>query len=216
MEKIKVYLVDDHDIVRDGIKSMFLFDDEIEICGDASSGDELFEVINVVKPNIAILDLSMPTTPGTVVAQKLKDNYPEIKVIILTGVLNQKDIFNCIDIEVDAFILKNSTKDILKKAILTVANGNQFFDSSISQTIIREYLNQRLLKRKSEKTLTSREISILKELTRGLSHKEIASVLFISKRTVDAHISNIMEKTKCKSKADLIVYSIKNGIADLY
>jgi DNA-binding NarL/FixJ family response regulator len=214
--KIRVWVVDDHDIVRDGIKAMFLIDDKIEICAESGSGEEFFATLPESLPDIVLVDLSMPGMPGTAVVSKLRKLHPEIKIIILTGSLNQIIVKDCIDLDIDGFLLKTSSKDILSEAIKKVFDGKQFFDRNISQALVNEYLRMKKRLRKSEKQLTDREEEVVKWLAKGLTHKEIAARLFISKRTVDTHVTHIMEKTGCPTKAEIILFALKIGLVDLY
>ncbi len=215
-EAIKVYIVDDHDIVRDGLKAMFILDDKIEICGEAGSGDEFFASLAEPLPDIVLLDLSMPGMPGTVLITKLKSLHPQIKIIVLTGSFNKESIRDCIDLDVDGFLLKNSNKEILFEALHAVYLGKQFYDYNISQTIVNEYLKIKKKQRKNENELSTREEEVVKWLAKGLSHKEISEKLFISKRTVDTHVTHIMDKLNCSSKAEIIFFAIKKGIVDIY
>jgi len=215
-EAIKVYIVDDHDIVRDGLKAMFILDDKIEICGEAGSGDEFFASLAEPLPDIVLLDLSMPGMPGTVLITKLKSLHPQIKIIVLTGSFNKERIRDCIDLDVDGFLLKNSNKEILFEALHAVYLGKQFYDYNISQTIVNEYLKIKKKQRKNENELSTREEEVVKWLAKGLSHKEISEKLFISKRTVDTHVTHIMDKLNCSSKAEIIFFAIKKGIVDIY
>jgi DNA-binding NarL/FixJ family response regulator len=216
MERVKVWIIDDHDIVRDGIQAMFMIDQQIEICGESGSGEEFFASLTEPFPDIALIDLSMPRMPGTAMVSKLRQLHPQIKIVILTGSFSQDIVKDCIDLDVDGFLLKSANKEILSKAILEVFQGRQFFDHNISQTLVNEYLKIRKKLRKSETQLTEREVEVVKWLAKGLTHKEIATKLFISKRTVDTHVTNIMEKLDCSTKSGIILYAIKSGIVDIY
>lgn len=215
-ERIKLWIIDDHDIVRDGIKAMFMIDTQIEICGESGSGEEFLAVLAEPFPDIVLVDLSMPGMPGTVLVSKLRHLHPQIKIVILTGSFSQDIVKDCIDLDVDGFLLKSANREILTKAILEVYQGRQFFDHHISQTLVNEYLKSRKKLRKSEALLTERETEVVKLLAKGLTHKEIATRLFISKRTVDTHVTHIMEKLECSTKSGIILYAIKTGMVDIF
>lgn len=215
-QKIKVWIVDDHDIVRDGIKAMFLMDEQIEICAESGSGEEFFALLPEHLPDIALIDLSMPGMPGTAVVSKLRQLHAQVRIIILTGSLSPNIVKDCIDLDVDGFLLKTSGKEMLSQAIRNVFGGKQYFDHNISQVLVNEYLKTKKKLRKSEYQLTEREEEVVKWLSKGFTHKEVADKLFISKRTVDTHVAHIMEKLGCSTKAEIIVFALKTGLVELY
>ncbi|OQX75619.1 MAG: hypothetical protein B6D61_10050 [Bacteroidetes bacterium 4484_249] len=216
MGKIKVFVVDDHDIIRDGIKALLMLADDIVIIGDAENGDSLFDFLEIGLPDVLLLDITMPGMSGIEIARKLKTEYPEIKIIILTAESSEKNIFDSIEAGVKGFLPKNAGKDKLINAIRSVYDGEEYFDNSVSQIVLKSYINSSGKTGKKEQTkLTERETDIVKLITEGLSHKEIAANLFISKRTVDSHVANIMEKFRFRSKAGIIKYAIKTGIVEV-
>lgn len=218
MDNIKVFIVDDHDIVRDGLRALLLLNDLIEVAGEAANSDELFNLLETQSPDIILLDITMPGMSGIEIAQKLKTEYQKIKIIILTGEPSEKNIFDSLDAGVQGFLPKNAGKDKLIKAIRSVYEGEEYFDNSISQIVLKSYIHHSSNKKaeeKEDKSLTDRETEIVKLITEGLTHKEIAVKLYISKRTVDAHVSNIIDKFQFRSKADIIKYAIRNGIVEL-
>lgn len=217
MNNIKVFIVDDHDIVRDGLRALLILNDLIEVAGEAADSDELFNLLETQSPDIILLDITMPGMSGIEIAQKLKTEYPKLKIIILTGEPSEKNIFDSLDAGVQGFLPKNAGKDKLIEAIKSVYEGEEYFDNSISQIVLKSYIQHSGNKKPGEgdKSLTNRETEIVKLITEGLTHKEIAAKLFISKRTVDSHVANIIEKFQFRSKADIIKYAIKTGIMEL-
>jgi DNA-binding NarL/FixJ family response regulator len=217
MDRIKVFVVDDHDIVRDGIKALLVLADDIEVAGEAGDGDGLFEYLKTKIPDVLLLDITMPGMSGIEIARKLKIEYSPIKIIILTAEPSEKNIFDAIDAGVKGFLPKNSGKEKLINAIRSVYNGEEYFDNSVSQIVIKSFIksSKNIKNEVGQAKLTNRETEITKLIARGLTHKEIASKLFISKRTVDSHVANIFEKFQFKSKADIIKYSIKTGIVEI-
>jgi two-component system response regulator NreC len=210
---IKLVIVEDHQIVRDGLKVLLGIDPSFEIVGEASDSDELYSVLSTIKPDVILLDISLPGKPGTVISAELKNLHHDIKVIILTADISEKNIRECINAGVRGFLPKNSGKDVLFEAVKTVYRGETYFDDSVSRIFLNNYVQQ--TGHDCPKELTQRETEIVKLLTEGLSHKEIGSKLFISKRTVDSHVSNIMEKLGFSTKAEIIRYTIINRIIDL-
>ena len=216
---IKVILVDDHDIVRDGINALLMIEENIEVIGEAANSDELFALLKEKTPDLLLLDIIMPGMSGLEVAKELNHNYPEIKIIILSSNLDEDSVFNAIQAGINGYLPKNVKKDELVTAIHQVSEGKDFYSDAISTMIFRNYKKfaeagrKHTVERIAE--LSEREKEIVRWFADGLSYKEIASKLFISVRTVESHKNNIMEKLELKTKVDLVKYAIKHGIIEL-
>lgn len=221
MNKIKVLLVDDHQIVRDGIFALLMKETDIEIVGEAANGDELFEKLEFIKPDIIILDISLPKMSGIDIAMILKRDYFDIKVIMFSSYTDAESIFNSIQAGVKGFLPKDSARDHLIEAIRTVHKGMEYMSEKIPNTIVMEYINM------SEKTktdkfaenrlrvLTDREIQILTHIAEGHPNREIGKMLYISGRTVETHKNNILRKLELRSTIDLVKFAIKNKLVTL-
>jgi DNA-binding NarL/FixJ family response regulator len=219
MEKIKVMLVDDHQIVRDGIKSLLTGGSNIEITGEASDSDELFSRLKVLKPDILVLDISLPKLSGIEITKIIVRDYPKIKVLILSMYTNEDFIFNAIKAGAKGYLPKNTTRKELLEAIHEIYAGNEFFSEAVSNIILKSYIKKAKdddeHSQKKEKTLTNREIEILKMVAEGWGNQEIADKLFISIRTVESHKNHIMQKLELKTTADLVKFAIKNKFIEL-
>jgi len=219
MEKIKVLLVDDHRIVRDGIKALLADAADISIIGEAADGVELFEKLPGMNPDIIILDISLPGPSGIEVARQLAIDYPYIHIMILSMFTNEDFIFNAIKAGVKAYLPKNTTKPELIEAISTVMAGGEYYSSSISGIIMQNYVARAktgdMVNAKKEDSLTQREREVLKLFAEGSSNQEIADRLFISIRTVESHKNHIMQKLELKSTVDMIKFAVKNKIIEL-
>ncbi|MCD4789930.1 MAG: response regulator transcription factor, partial [Bacteroidales bacterium] len=171
MNNIKVFIVDDHDIVRDGLRALLILNDLIEVAGEAADSDELFNLLETQSPDIILLDITMPGMSGIEIAQKLKTEYPKLKIIILTGEPSEKNIFDSLDAGVQGFLPKNAGKDKLIEAIKSVYEGEEYFDNSISQIVLKSYIQHSGNKKPGEgdKSLTNRETEIVKLITEGLT-----------------------------------------------
>ena len=218
-DKIKIIIVDDHDIVRDGIDALLMLADDIEVIGEASDGEELFNLLKHLKPNIILLDIMMPGKSGIEIAEEMSLDYPDIKIIILTSDLDENSIFNAIQAGVNGYLPKNVKKHELIEAIRQVSQDKEYYSDAISITIFKNYLKfaQAGKKHKLDYNiiLSDREKEIIRWFAEGLSYKEIAEKLFISIRTVESHKNNIMEKLELKTTVDLIKFAIKNGFVKL-
>ncbi len=220
MNKIKVLLVDDHQIVRDGIFALLIKEHDIEIVGEASNGDELFEKLKFIKPDIIILDISLPKMSGIEIASILKKDYPNIRIIVFSSYTDEETIFKSIRAGAKGFLPKDSMREDLVEAIEKVYQGFEYLSEKIPNTIIMDYIKKTGTKEdKYNNTklgnLTKREREILKLIADGLSYKEIGAELFISVRTVETHKNNILQKLELKSTIDLVKFAIKNDLIDL-
>ena len=212
MKKIKVFLVDDHAIVRDGIKAVISSDD-ILVTGEASSSKEFFSLLKTSVPDIAVLDISLPDVSGIEIAKRLSSEYPMIGIIMLSMHLNEDFIFNSIKAGALAYLPKNASKSELISAIRSVAQGEEYFSESVSNIILKSYIKK--AKKEDEQPLSKREMEILKLFAEGKSNRQIADALFISCRTVESHKNHIMQKLELKSTVELIKFAIKNHIIEL-
>ena len=212
---IKVMLADDHVLMREGIRQLLEFDGSIEVIGEASDGEECLQKLEKVKPDVLLLDINMPKLNGIEVLEEIKRKKINVKVLILT-VHNEVDyLIRAVDIGVDGYILKDSESAELKKAIMTVMNGESYI-----QPKLIPLLNKRLITRDSDKekleSLTGREKEVLIEVANGMFNKEIATSLHISERTVKNHISNIFKKLDVSDRTQAAVFAIKNDMVKLF
>lgn len=212
---IKVMLADDHVLMREGIRQLLEFDGSIEVIGEASDGEECLQKLEKVKPDVLLLDINMPKLNGIEVLEEIKRKNINVKVLILT-VHNEVDyLIRAVDIGVDGYILKDSESAELKKAIMTVMDGESYI-----QPKLIPMLNKRLITRDSDKekleSLTGREKEVLIEVANGMFNKEIATSLHISERTVKNHISNIFKKLDVSDRTQAAVFAIKNDLVKLF
>lgn len=212
---IKVMLADDHVLMREGIRQLLEFDGSIEVIEEANDGEECLKKLEKVKPDVLLLDINLPKLNGIEVLEEIKRNNINVKVLILT-VHNEVDyLIRAVDIGVDGYILKDSESTELKKAIVTVMDGESYI-----QPKLIPMLNKRLIARDSDKekieALTSREKEVLIEVANGMFNKEIATALHISERTVKNHISNIFKKLDVSDRTQAAVFAIKNDLVKLF
>lgn len=215
MEKIRVMIVDDHNMIREGLKQLLEFDGSIEIVGEASNGVECLEKLNICDPEVLLLDINMPEKNGIDVLKQMKADNSKIKVLILTVHNEIEYLMSAIDIGVNGYILKDSESSELKNAIKAVQNGESYIQPNLIVA-----LNNQLIKRDTDKdkisALTNRELEVLTQVANGMFNKEIAINLNISERTVKNHISNIFKKIDVSDRTQAAVFAIKNNIIKLY
>ncbi|HOU29721.1 MAG TPA: response regulator transcription factor [Bacteroidales bacterium] len=210
MEKIKIIIVDDHHLFRNGLKLLLEGIPEFEITGEASNGAELLDIIDRTRADIVLMDINMPVMDGVEATIKVLERKPEIKVIALSMYGEEDYYYRMTDAGARGFILKDSDISEVREAINTVKRGGTFFSQQLLQNVI-----QKIKHREAETkvaVLSKREKEILEKICEGLSNQEIANALFISKRTVDKHRANLLEKTNSKNTASLILYAIRNKL----
>ncbi len=221
MSMIKVLVVDNHQIVRDGIFALLTKQTDIEIVGEVSNGKELFEKLETVTPDIVVMDIVLPEVSGIDVAITLKIEYPDIKVIMFSSYTDAESIFYSIQAGVKGFLPKDSSRDHLVEAIRTVHKGMEYMSEKIPNTIVMEYIKMSdkakgdKFSQTRVKSLTDRERQILMHIAEGYPNREIGKMLYISARTVETHKNNILRKLELRSTIDLVKFAIKNKMVAL-
>lgn len=219
MKNYKIILVDDHQLFRDGIKSLLLSEAHIDIVGEFCSGNELLRFLDAGKiVDIVISDISMPDMNGLDLTKILTEKYPLIKVIILSMHINEEYIFEAIQNGARGYLPKDTNREELLEAILQITNGEEYYSKEVSQIALKSFISKSKQKTKEEiitETLTERELEIVKLVAEGYMNKEISAKLNISIRTVDNHKARIMQKLNLKSSIDIVKYAIKNEIISL-
>ena len=211
----KVMLVDDHALIREGIKQLLEFDGSIDVIEQASDGAECLEKLQHVQPDILLLDINMPNVNGIEVLEEIKKKNIPVKVLMLTVHSEAEYLVQAVDIGANGYILKDSGSEELKKAIQSVMDGDSYIQPSLIPS-----LNSRLVNRDIDKekiaALTKRELEILTQIAGGMFNKEIAMNLNNSERTVKNHISNIFKKIDVSDRTQAAVFAIRNNIVKLF
>jgi two-component system nitrate/nitrite response regulator NarL len=208
-----ILLVDDHQIVLDGIKSMLSEQDQFHIIAQALSAESAWEILeaNELPIDMVVTDISMHGMSGIELCQKIKNTYPSIKVLILTMHHDVEFIKKAISCETDGYLLKSSGKQIILNALQSVVDNGCYYGSEIIPILYQETVRKEKLI--PEIKLSTRENEVLRLILEENTSKTIAEKLFISKQTVDSHRISIMEKTGCKSIVGLIKYAIEHNLA---
>lgn len=220
MKKITLILVDDHQLVRDGIKALLHGTDDIEIIGEASCGKELFELLNTLKPDLLIMDISLPEISGIEITRTLGRDFPGIKILMLSMYNSEDFILNSIKAGAKGYLPKNTSRNELLEAIYAIHSGEDFFSESVSKLMLKSYVrmateDDEKSQEKSNPSLTSREIEVLKLYVEGFINKEISDKLDISIRTVETHKNHIMRKLGLKSTVEMVKFAIRNKIVEI-
>lgn len=216
MRKIKILVVDDHKMIRDGISSLLHDEVEYKVVAEASDGIEALKELEKNKIDIAIVDINMPNMNGIDCTKAITEKYEETRVIALT--MHNEEIYLTKMIEAGAvgYILKNLGKKELLNALNAVVEGKHYYSPEITLAVIKELTAPKAPKGQDQKVeLTIRELEVLELIVKENSNQEIAEKLSISKRTVDAHRRNLLDKTGARNTAGLVKYSIANKLFDL-
>lgn len=216
MEKIRLILVDDHQLVRTGIANLLAGETGFEIIGEAADAKDLFELLKKSQPDITILDIALPGLSGIEITKKLHNDYPGIRILILSMHTSEEFIFNAINSGARGYLPKNTSRKELIEAIYAIHRGEEFFAESISNVILKSYIKKAksdsIEDENNESLLSKREIEVLKLFAEGMTNQEIADKLFISIRTVESHKNHIMARLELKTTVDLVKFAIRNNI----
>lgn len=209
-----IYLVDDHTLFRNGLRILLNTLENYHVAGEAANGQEFLDLLEHEVPDVVLLDIDMPVMDGITAAKRALEKFPELKIITLSMYGEEDYYYKMVDAGVKGFLLKNSDMTEVKNAIETVMDGGNYFSSELLQTLVNS-LRTSSKTREPMAELSEREIEILILICQGFSNQEIADQLFISKRTVDKHRANILEKSECKNTAQLVMYAIKNQLVEI-
>ena len=210
---IKIALVDDHNLFREGIKLVLEDIAEVALCIEASNGQELLNALEGTVPDIILLDLDMPVLNGIETAKAVKASHPEIGIIILTMYDDEQMISHLMELGANGYLLKDTTRDELEKAILNVHQNQFYFNDFVSKALLSGVKSRRKPQPKLgiKIDLTRREAEILQLICEEMTTSEIADKLFLSARTVEGHRKNLIEKMAVKNTAGLIIKAVKMG-----
>lgn len=209
---VKIALVDDHTLFRSGLKGLLSQHDNYEVVADVGSGEEFLEILPQLDVDVIFMDISMPGIDGCETTRRALADHPELKIITLSMYGDEHFYSLMVVSGASGFLLKDSDIEEVYAAIDAVVDGDSYFSEALLGTMTRNMSMLTVPALSDEDALSDREIEILVEVCRGLSNQEIADKLFISKRTVDKHRANILEKTGCRNTANLVVYAIKNHL----
>ncbi|AKL94910.1 two component transcriptional regulator, LuxR family [Clostridium aceticum] len=211
MDKIRILLVDDHSLVRQGLKQILELESDLQVVGQAGDGEEAILKVQQLKPDVTLLDINMPKLNGIHTLRRLKDMDSTTKVIMLTFHEDREYICETINLGANGYVLKDAEGDSLIKAIRDVHSGVAYIHPSIATDLVREFSN-RTIKEGEETKLTRREYEVLTLIADGLNNKEIACNLFISEKTVKNHVSNIFKKIDVNDRTQAAIYAYKHNI----
>lgn len=214
MDILKVIIVDDHEIFRNGLQTILKRIENVKLIASASNGSEFLELLKREVPDVVLMDIKMPVIDGVDATRYALASHPEIKIIALTMFGDEEYLQQMIQAGAKGFLLKNITRKELSHAIHVVFSGGNYYSEELLSFFTKKYI-QEIPPEQDDMQITKREMEVLQLVAEGFLNQEIADRLFISKRTVDGHKNNLIVKTGSKNMVDLLVYSIKKGLVKI-
>ncbi|MBX5317201.1 nitrate respiration regulation response regulator NreC [Staphylococcus caprae] len=217
---MKIVIADDHAVVRTGFSMILNYQEDMEVVATAADGVEAYQKVLEYRPDVLILDLSMPPGESSLVAtSKISESFPETKILILTMYDDEEYLFHVLKSGAKGYILKNAPDEQLILAVRTVYRGETYIDMKLTTSLVNEFINQSNQEEVNYssdpfKVLSKRELEILPLIAKGYGNKEIAEKLFVSVKTVEAHKTHIMNKLNLKSKPELVEYALKKKLLE--
>ncbi|OFX26456.1 MAG: hypothetical protein A2041_00510 [Bacteroidetes bacterium GWA2_31_9b] len=216
--KIKIILVDDHNLFRESLSFLLSKSKKIEIIAEAENGEVFLKLLDKMIPDVVLMDINMPNMDGIEATKRALERYPNLKIIALSMNGDEAYYYKMIQVGAKGFVLKKASSEELEEAIETVLNGNDFFSPELMKNIIINFGSTKEIKTdKGPKyiNLSNRENDVLKLICNGFTTKEISNMLFISTRTVEGHKSRIMDKLDAQNTANIIIQAIRNKLIDI-
>jgi len=221
MQKIRVFVGDDENLFREILVRALVREESIEIIGQAATGKEILEQVGVLQPHVVLLDINLPDCSGLEVLETLKSRHPDVMVIILTGLPQDKYIFMALQRGASGFLSKSTSIERLREALRVAREGKVFLDPDATTKLAREYLriepdamwtSKNLPDPDRKSRLTSREAEILQFLGKGMSNREIAATIQLSENTIKRHLTSLFRKIKVKDRIQAIFYAMEKGL----
>ncbi len=207
---IRVLIVDDHGVVRQGLRMYLALDPELEVVGEAANGAEALRIAHELRPEVVLMDLLMPVMDGIAAIGAIRRELPDIEVIALTSVLEDSAVYRAMRAGAIGYLLKDTEADELCRAIKAAAAGQVQLSPSVAARLLREVPSPQL-----PEPLTERETEVLRQLAQGKSNKEIAATLVIAEKTVRTHVSSILAKLGVTSRTQAALHAVRSGLVSL-
>lgn len=213
MDKIKILIADDHAVVREGTRQILDSEPDLEVVAEAADGEEAIRLTGSSEPNVAIIDIAMPRVDGIEATKQIKALYPAVAILILTAYDDDQFIFSLLEAGAAGYLLKNVRGHELINAVRAVYNGESVLHPAIARKVLNRFAltAEKAGKKEQAEVLSKREIDVLRLATMGLSNQDIANELYLSLRTVQAHLGHIFNKLGVSSRTEAVVRALKEG-----
>ncbi|MBE0480828.1 MAG: response regulator transcription factor [Dehalococcoidia bacterium] len=217
MSKIRVLVVDDHTIVRDGICALLALAGDIEVVGEAANGKEALDMVRTLAPDIVLMDIAMPVMSGLEATKQLRKDFPAARIIALTQFDDKEYVFPLIEAGASGFLSKVAASSELTAAIRNVFKGDAFLSPTVAKVMMDDYRQAAATRDRSDsyEQLTPREKDVLKLVAEGYTTQEMADMLVLSPKTVEGHKTSLMSKLDVHSRIDLVKYALRKRIIDV-
>jgi len=216
MQKIRVLIVDDHTIVRDGISALLALAGDMEVVGEAENGSEALKMVKELEPNVVLMDISMPVMGGLEATRRIYKEFPRTKVLVLTQYDDKEYVFPVIEAGASGFISKVAASSELVSGIRAVFHGDSYLSPSVAKLVVEDYQRGgERVRNDPYELLTEREREVLKLAAEGHTTQEIADILVVSPKTVEGHKTNLMAKLGIRNRTELIKYALRKGITTI-
>ncbi len=212
METIRVLIVDDHPIVRQGVRSVLANHADIEVVGEADGAASLFANLAALKPDVVLLDIRMPGQNGIEITQRLKREHPEVKVILLSTYDDEEFLFGALRAGAEGYLLKSASNEVLASSIRQVGRGERLLSPTLVTKVMREFQDLATEKTRTDSGLSDQELKVLRMIADGATNKEIAEKLFWSEVTVKRKVQDILEKMGVANRAQAVAEAGKRGL----
>ncbi len=211
MTKLRVFVADDHAVLRDGLKALVRAEPDMEIVGEADNGRTTYEKAKELVPDVVLMDISMPDLSGVQATELLKRDCPSIKILILTAYKEKGYLDRLLKVGASGFVLKFSAAEELIGAIRLVAAGGIYLDPEMADRITEGYVRSHLKGEMRQRELSTREEEVLRLIAQGYSNKEISNQLKIAVKTVESHKANLMQKLELRNRTEIVRYAVRQG-----
>ena len=208
--RVRVLLVDDHTVVRRGLRMVFELEDDLEIVGEAADGREALERVAELRPDVVVMDLLMPVMNGVDATRAIRSSYPDVEVVALTSVLEDRMVVDAVEAGAAGYLLKETRPDDLFEAVRAAARGEVRLDPRAQQRLMRE-LRRPATAAPAREALTERETEVLQQLARGATNKAIAQALGVGEATIKSHVSAVLAKLGLKSRTQAALHALREG-----
>ncbi|GAB6108478.1 response regulator transcription factor [Fusibacter bizertensis] len=215
LHTIKVLIADDHDLIRQGLKSIIAYEKDMVVTGEAANGEEVFTMLELYKPDVLLMDINMPIMSGIEVLKKLKLANNTVKVLLLTVESDKKTILQAIEIGAEGYILKGSSTEELLEGIRRVFGDENYIDKSLV-TLLFKRVTHNDSENKVLKELGSRDLEILMYISKGMSNKEIGAQMFLSEKTIKNNATRIFRIIEVRDRVQATIYAIENRVEELF
>jgi DNA-binding NarL/FixJ family response regulator len=211
MSEIKVMIVDDHHLVREGLKAVFDQGNDIRVVGEASTAEDALKLVEKCGAEVVLMDISMPGMGGIKATKAIREKYPDVKVVILTMLDQEGYVYEAVKAGATGYMLKSTSSEELVRAIKTVNDGKALLHPEATAQLLKEFANL-AVNRGQDYGLSNREMDVLQLLSVGKTNKEIAKSLYISEQTVKTHLAHIFDKLGTSDRTETVAKALRNGL----